>query len=101
VETAQKTGRFEYEWRGFLQLLPHVKVAWERGQACFQEDLDRATTHQEEMEYFSQGDFAVDCYAYVNAIEIYPSDPLFQKWLMNGYMGAWEQHFPDEDEISP
>src|SRR6266566_10091991 len=42
----------------------HVEVAWQPGQALFQEDLTHAMGNQKEMEYLPHIDFAVDCYAY-------------------------------------
>ena len=49
-----------------------VKTAWEKGQILFRQDLARATSNPEEMEYLSMIDFAVDCYAYVTARNAYP-----------------------------
>ena len=98
VAAAQKTQRFVGEWRRLQRIFPRMKLAWERGHTLFQADLARATTHQEEMEYFSMIDFAEDCYAYVNARKTYPEDAACQAWATNGYMLAWWQHFfPDED----
>ncbi len=97
VVAAQKTQRFVGEWRRLQRLFPRLKLAWEQGHTLFQADLARATTHQEEMEYFSMIDFAEDCYAYVNARKTYPDDAACQAWATNGYMVAWWQHFfPDE-----
>ena len=99
VETAQKTNRFEHEWRRLQRVIPRIKGAWERGQALFQEDLARATANQEEMEYLPHIDFAVGCYATVNARKIYPDDRILQNWVINGYMLAWRGHFlKDLDE---
>src|SRR6266567_651493 len=53
VAVAQRTQRFEQEWCWLQRLFPRMKLAWERGHTLFQADLARATTHQEEMEYFS------------------------------------------------
>src|SRR5437879_2035102 len=66
VAAAQKTQRFVRDWRRLQRLFPRMKLAWEQGHTLFQADLARATTHQEEMEYFSMIDFAEDCYAYIN-----------------------------------
>src|SRR2546426_8331407 len=74
VEMTQKTGHFEQEWRRLQRAIPHMKVAWEQGQALFQEDLTRAMGNPEEMEYLPHIDFAVDCYAYVTARNTYPHD---------------------------
>jgi hypothetical protein len=93
VAAAQKTQRFGGEWRRLQRLFPRMKLAWEQGHTLFQADLAHATTHQEEMEYFSMIDFAEDCYAYVNARKTYPDDAACQAWATNGYMVAWWQHF--------
>jgi len=89
VEAAHKTRHFEQEWRGLHWLMPQIHAAWERGQALFQEDLARAMTNPEEMEYLSHIDFAEDCYAH---------DRVLQAWATNGYMLAWWQYFLAEDE---
>jgi shikimate kinase len=78
VENAHKTGRFEQEWRRLQRLMPQIQAAWERGQALFQEDLARAMTNPEEMEYLSHIDFAEKCYAAVDARRIYPHDRVLQ-----------------------
>src|SRR5258708_23763076 len=100
VEMAQKTGRFEQEWRKLQRIFPRMKIAWEKGQALFQEDLARATANQEELEYLSMIDFAEDCYAYVDARKTYPDDPARQAWAIHGYMLAWRRHFFADQEIS-
>src|SRR5258708_3637938 len=98
VAASQQTQRFVGEWRRLQRIFPRMKLAWEQGHTLFQADLARATTHQEEMEYFSMIDFAEDCYAYINARKTYPDDAACQAWASNGYMLAWWQHFfPDED----
>ncbi len=98
VETAHKTKRFEREWSRLRQLVPLIKAAWERGHVLFQEALTRATNDEEDMEYLSQIDFAVDCYACVSALNIYPHDQVQQAWAINGYMLAWQRHFLTDDE---
>jgi len=100
VETAQKTKRFEREWRDLLRVFPRMREAWEKGQALFQEALVRAETNQENMEYLSQIDFAVDCYASISAQNMYPDNRALQAWAMNGYMLAWRKHFLDEEDIA-
>ena len=100
VETAHKARRFELEWRQLQQLVPQIQAAWERGQALFQEDLARITANPEEMEYLSMIDFAVDCYAAVDARRAYPHDPVQQAWATSGYMVAWWQHVLAEDDTS-
>jgi shikimate kinase len=100
VETAKRTRRFEQEWRRMHQLVPQIQVAWERGQVLFQEDLARAMTNPEEMEYLSMIDFAEDCYAEVRARRTYPHDPVQQAWATSGYMLAWWQHFLAEEDAS-
>lgn len=93
VQTAQKTKHFEHEWRELRRVLPSMKKAWERGQALFQEALTRAGTNQEDMEYLSQVDFAVDCYASISAMNTYPGNRVLQAWAIHGYMLAWRQYF--------
>ena len=100
VETATRTRRFEQEWCRLQRLVPQIQAAWERGQALFQEDLARAMTNPEEMEYLSMIDFALDCYAAVDARRAYPHDPVQQAWATSGYMLAWWQHFPAEEDAS-
>ena len=100
VETAHRTKRFEQEWSRLHQLVPQIRAAWERGQALFQDDVVRATSNPEEMEYFSLIDFALDCYAVVNARKTYPHDRVLQAWTMSGYMLAWRQHFLAEEDAS-
>jgi len=100
VETAKRTKRFELEWCKLHRLVPHIQAAWERGQALFQEDVVRATSNPMEMEYLSQIDFALDCYAEVRARRAYPHDPVQQAWATSGYMLAWWQHFLAEEDAS-
>src|SRR6266566_6976286 len=90
IATAQKTKRLEQEWRSLQQAIPGIKIAWENGQAHFQETLARAMKDPEEMEYLSQIDFTADCYAYGAALKVYPYDKALQAWYMNGYMHAWQ-----------
>ncbi len=100
VETAHTTGRFEQEWRRLQRLMPSLQAAWERGQTLFQEALARATHDEEDRGYLSQIDFAVDCYASLSALNAYPHDRVLQAWAINGYMGAWRQHFFAEEDGS-
>ncbi len=93
VEVAKKTHRFEPEWRSLRRVMPRIQLAWKEGQMLFQQDLARATANQEEMEYLSMIDFAVDCYAYVAARKSHPDDRTLQNWVINGYMLAWRRHF--------
>ncbi len=100
VETAHTTGRFEQAWRRLQRLMPSLQAAWERGQTLFREALTRATSDEEDMGYLFQIDFAVDCYAYLSALNTYPHDRVLQAWAINGYMGAWRQHFLAEEDAS-
>jgi hypothetical protein len=93
VEAAQRNARFEKEWQRLQRTLPQIQGAWKKGQALFQEELARAVSNKEEMEYLSQIDFAVDCYASVTARNAYPHDRVLQNWAINGYMSAWQQRF--------
>jgi hypothetical protein len=96
--SAVMSEKTEQEWKRLQRLLPGVKLAWEKGQAFFQDDLTRATTSPEEMEYLSLFDFAIDCYAYISAKNTYPHNPVLQAWGINGYMQAWRRHFLAESE---
>ncbi len=100
VEAAHKTRRFEQEWRRLHQMVPQIQAAWERGQALFQEDIVRATSNLEEMEYLAQIDFALDCYATVDARKTYPHDQVLRAWAKSGYMLAWREHFLAEEDAS-
>jgi hypothetical protein len=100
VEMAKATHRFEPEWRRLRRVMPRIQLAWEEGQALFQQALARARANQEEMEYLSMIDFVVDCYAYVAARKSYPDDRALQNWIINGYMLAWRQHFLTEENTS-
>ena len=93
VEMAKKTHRFEHEWCRLQRVMPRIRLAWEEGQALFQQDLARERANQEEMEYLSMIDFAVDCSAHVAALKSYPGDRALQNWVINGYMLAWRGHF--------
>src|SRR5258708_19948314 len=64
VEMAQKTGRFEQEWRKLQRIFPRMKIAWEKGQALFPEDLARPTAHQQEPATFSIIASPEHCYPY-------------------------------------
>ncbi len=98
VIKARQTHHFEQEWLRLKVRLSDVNAAWEQGQVAFQHDLTRAIVKQDEMDYFSVIDFASDCYAVAAAQSYYQFDRALQAWLMNGYMVAWLQHFPAEQE---
>jgi hypothetical protein len=98
VEMAKKAHRFEHEWLRLRRVMPRIQLAWEEGQALFQEDLARVLANQEEIEYFAMIDFAVSCYASVTAHKSYPDDKTLQHWVINGYMLAWRQHFLNDLE---
>ena len=53
---------------------------------------------EEELGYLSEIDFAVDCFAYVSALNTYPQNQALQAWLINGYMLAWRQHFLNDQK---
>jgi hypothetical protein len=93
AQTAQKAQHFEREWRDRQRSVLWIKKAWGLGQEQFRIALARATANQEEMEYFSLIDFAVDCYAHISAINTFPYSSLLQAWFINGYMLAWREHF--------
>jgi hypothetical protein len=93
VETAHKTRQFEWEWRELHQMVPGITIAWEQGQVLFQKALTHAMSDEEDLGYLSEIDFAVDCFAYVSALNTYPQHQALQAWLINGYMLAWRQHF--------
>ena len=75
VEITWKDACLAQEWRKLQQVLPRVREAWEKGQMLFREDLERVKGDQENMEYFSMIDFAVDCYAEVAASRVYHDQP--------------------------
>jgi hypothetical protein len=93
LEYAQKMSHFTSHWHRLQQALPLLKAAWEKGRILFQEDLTHAVGEQEQMEYFSMIDFAVDCYARISAKNTYPDNSMMQAWAINGYMVAWREHF--------
>ena len=93
VEITWKDARLAQEWRKLQQVLPRAREAWEKGQILFREDLERAKSHQENIEYFSMIDFAVDCYAKGSSSRVYPDNPALRDWAINGYMVAWREHF--------
>lgn len=97
VERTWKDQRVAQEWRRIQQVLPQVKGAWEKGESLFQEDLDRAKSDREYLEYFSMIDFVVDCYVYASASRAFPDNPMLRDWAINGYMLLWRQHFLTED----
>jgi len=100
VETAHRTKRFEQEWSRLHQLVPQIRAAWERGQALFQDDVVRATSNHEEMEYLAHIDFAKSCYAEARARKAYPHDRVLQAWAKGGYMLAWWLHFSASEDVS-
>jgi len=63
----------------------------------FQEDVVRATSNPEEMEYLTHIDFALNCYAAVDARMAYPHDRVLQALASSGYMLAWWQYFLAEE----
>ncbi|GHO96262.1 hypothetical protein KSF_063100 [Reticulibacter mediterranei] len=93
LENAQKTKHFKDHWRNLQQMLPYIKTAWMKGRNLFHEDLTCAMDNQEQMDYFSHIDFAVDCYAYISAKNTYPNNSMMQAWAINGYMVEWREHF--------
>jgi hypothetical protein len=93
IEATRKSRHFEREWQGLQRFLPHMKAAWEKGQALFQAALAHTIESDEEMDYLSQIDFALECYAYVSASRAYPDDPPLQAWAISGYMLAWRKQF--------
>lgn len=93
IENAKETKRFEQEWCQLQKLIPQIKNAWKKGQAHLQKEIIRVADNQEEMEYLSMIDFAVDCYAYVSARNFYPGNRILQAWFINGYMHMWREHF--------
>ncbi len=98
IERTWEDSRVTQEWHRIQQMLPQVKKAWEQGQKLFLEAFDQAKSNQENMEYLSQIDFAVDCYAYVSASRAYPDSPAFRDWAINGYMLLWRGTFlKDQD----
>ena len=66
-ETSHVTRRFEEDWHQVHQLIPQIQADWERGHALFQEDLVRATSDPEEMEYLSHNDVALASDAAIGA----------------------------------
>ena len=98
VETPWKDQRMAQEWRRLQVFLPRRKEAWERGKILFQEDLDRAKSDQEHLEYCSMIDFAVDGYASLSASRAYPDDPALQNWAINGSLLLWRKHFHKDQE---
>jgi hypothetical protein len=97
IESAQKGRRFEREWQRLQLMLSHVKATWEKEQILFQEALARE--NDEEMEYFSQIDFALDGYASVTASRAYPDDPPLQASL--GNQRVYTAHFLANDLDPP
>ena len=100
VVNSQQTHHFEQEWLLLKARLSEVNAAWEQGRVAFRHDLTRATTNQEEMSYFAVIDFASDCYAVAAAQSYFQFDRTLQKWLINGYMVCWRQHFLSDNNVS-
>ncbi len=98
VEIPWKDARLAREWRKLQQVLPRVREAWVKWQMLFREDLERAKSDQENMQYFSMTDFAVDCYAGVSSSRVYPNSPALRNWMINIYMLAWREHFLKDQE---
>ncbi len=98
METPWKDRRMAQEWRRLQLFLPRLKEACERGKTLFQEDLDRAKSDHENLEYFSMIDFAVDGYAYLSASRAHLDTPALQNRAINGYMLAWREHFLKDQE---
>jgi hypothetical protein len=98
VEIRWKDARLAQEWRKLQQAFPQAQEAWEKGQILFRTDLERAKGDQENMDYFSMIDFAVDCYAKVAASRVYPDNPALHDWTINGYMLMWRWHFLKDQE---
>ena len=98
IVSAEQTKRFAREWHQLQTLLPLLEEAWNQGQAEFQEALTHASKDPEEMESFSQGDMALDCFAVISARERYPNNKMLQAWFVRGYMLAWNYQFGDDDE---
>lgn len=90
---AGQTGHFEPAWKQLQEYMPLVQVAWERGRAAFHSDLTRAERDTEEMGYLTMVDFASGSYARANAYQMYQKSATLQEWVVNGYMGAWREHF--------
>ncbi len=100
VSYAQQTHRFEQEWLWLQVRILDVRAAWEQGRAAFQHDLARASANQEEMDALSVIDFASDSYAVAAAQSTYRYDRTLRKWLINGYMVAWREHFLEDVNVS-
>ncbi|HYT43003.1 MAG TPA: hypothetical protein VEP90_11720 [Methylomirabilota bacterium] len=98
VIKARQTHQFEQEWLRLKVRLSDVNAAWEQGRAAFQHDLTHASVNQEEMNYFSIIDFASESYAVAAAQSYFQFDRTLQKWLINGYMVYWQQHFLSDDD---
>lgn len=97
---AQQTLHFEQEWLWLQVRLLDVHAAWEQGRAALQHDLAHASANQEEMDTLSVVDFASGSYAVAAAQSVYQYDRTLRKWLINGYMVAWRQHFLEDVAVS-
>jgi hypothetical protein len=100
TEMARRSKRFEREWERLYRLIPLLELAWEKGQALFQSDLTRAMADEEKMEYLSEVDFAVDCFARAAGRNTYPHDPTLQAWVTSGYVLAWRRHFLTDEDVA-
>ena len=98
VEIKWKDARLAQEWHKLQQVLPWAREAWEKGQNLFREDLERAKSDQENMEYFSMIDFSVDCYTEGSSSRVYPDNSALRDWAINRYMVAWREHFLKDQE---
>ena len=98
VEITWKDARLTQEWHKLQQVLPWAREAWEKGQNLFREDLERAKSDQENMEYFSMIDFSVDCYTEGSSSRVYPDNSALRDWAINRYMVAWREHFLKDQE---
>jgi hypothetical protein len=100
VVNSQQTHHFEQEWFWLQVRLLDVHAAWEQGRAALQHDLACASANQEEMDSLSVIDFASDSYAVAAAQSAYRYDRTLRKWLINGYMVAWREHFLEDVDVS-
>ena len=57
-------------------------------------------TNEEEMEYLSEIDFAVDCFAQSTARKTYPHNDTLQTWAVSGSVLAWQRRFLSANEPS-
>ncbi len=98
VETARRTKRFEREWDRLYQLIPFLDLAREKGLELFQRDLTRTMANEQEMEYLSEIDFAIECYARVAAFNAYPHQVAFKPGSLADILLAWQRLFLKEED---